>query len=253
MPGTTITSETPGSGFHTAEPGPGAEPSPVPSTFVRELQEQGIAMILGNSTPALERLASDFVGSERVRAESEKFQAGDKRRTVKQFLVKYQEQQQFTREHPLYRAGIELLPMVEAAIGPCRFISADMWLNLPGAEQRGRQWSQNWHRDPEGETVVKVMLFLEEVDEESGPFEYVVGSHNKYFDACKPKSYLQPSGAKCLDGVDVLRCCVPKNTLVFANTAGLHRGGCTRSKSRLSCVWTYVPAGNPLPVSFSLN
>lgn len=211
-------------------------------------------MIYGSSSPALKKLAADFVASDRAREESAKFESGDKRGTVKQFLVKYQERQSFDPRHPLYLAGVELLPLIESAVGPVKFISADMWFNLPNGDSQGRQWSQNWHRDPEAEdTVIKVMLFLSEVDEESGPFEYVLGSHKQHFDACKPKSYLLADGAKCLDGASVLRCCVPKNTLVIANTVGLHRGGATKSKSRLSCVWTYVPATNPLPVKFSLN
>lgn len=254
MPGTSLQSRPPGSGFLGAEPGPPREPSPVPYDFVREMDVNGIAMFAGSASPKLRTLADEFLASDRVREESQKFVVGDKRKTVKQFLVKYQERQEFTPEHPLYLAGVELLPLVESAIGACRFISADLWYNLPGAEERGRQWSQNWHRDPEAEdTVIKVMLFLSDVDEESGPFEYIVGSHRNYFDACKPKCYLSEKGAQCLNGTNVIRCCVPKNTLVFANTVGLHRGGCTKSKPRLSCVWTYVPAANSLPPKFSLN
>lgn len=252
MPGTSLTSDTPGSGFHGVVPGLTAGLPPVP--FARELNEQGIAIMEFSGFNPLEALAKDFVAGDRVREESAKFMDGERRQTIKQFLVKYQERQEFTPEHPLYFVGLELLPLIESAVGPCRFISADLWFNLPGAEERGRQWSQNWHRDPEAEDVViKAMLFLSEVDEEAGPFEYIVGSHQKHFDACKPKAYLSADGAKQLDGGQIFRCCVPKNTLVIANTVGLHRGGATRGKSRLCAVWTYVPASNPLPVKFSLN
>lgn len=254
MPGASLQSRPPGNGVLGAEPGPIGEPSPVPYDFVHEMQENGIAIFAGSASPELTQLADEFVASDRVREEHAKFVAGDSRQTVKQFLVKYQERQEFTANHPLYLAGVELVPLIESAIGPCRLVSADLWYNLPGAEQRGRTWSQNWHRDPEAEdAVIKVMLFLSEVDDESGPFEYMVGSHKKHFDACKPKCYLSQDGARCLDGISVLRCCVPKNTLVVANTVGLHRGGATKSKPRLCCVWTYVPASNPLPVKFSLN
>lgn len=251
MPGT-LNTRTPGSGCLCAEPGPRREPCPVPSSFAHELQERGIVLLQWEPLPSLAALADEFVGSDAVRREAALFEQGE-RGTMKPWLVKYGDQCKVAPGSPLYEAGLELMPLVELAIGPCRFICADIWYSLPGAESRGRKWSQNWHRDPEGETVVKAMLFLRDVDDESGPFEFIDGSHKSHFDACLPKSYLTQEGAGRLCGVEVSRCCVPAGTCVIANTAGIHRGGSTRSKSRLCCVWTYVLADNPMPAKFSIN
>lgn len=205
------------------------------------------------SHAAVMELAEEFAGGARVREETERFRSGEKRNTVKQFLVKYQEQQVFTEQHPLFVSGLELLPVAFQAIGPCKFISADLWYSIPDNSQVERKWSQNWHRDPEDTTVLKVMLFPREVDEESGPFEYIAGSHKAYYEYCKPKSYLHPSMYPCLAGANALAVYCPAGELVFANTSGLHRGGYTKSKPRLCCVWTYVPAESACHTKFSVN
>ena len=52
----------------------------------------------------------------------------------------------------------------------------DNWFTPPYAGADQRIASQRWHRDPEEEHVVKAFLYLSDVDEEAGPFEYVKGS-----------------------------------------------------------------------------
>lgn len=202
-----------------------------------------------DAVDALRDFAVGFSQSERVDQEAKKFAEGGQRNTVKQWMVKYQEKQEFTRDHPLYRAGTLLLSHVRNLLGPCRYVSADLWYALPGAEQRGREWSQNWHRDPEGPTLIKAMLFINDVDEESGPFEFVPESHLKYFDICPAGHYTNAM----IPQENVLTVLCPAETLAFVNTSGLHRGGATRSKPRLSATWTYVPANNPMSPKFSVN
>lgn len=221
------------------------------------MNEVGLSACCGRSVlpgfAALETLAEDFASSQRVREEAACFASGGQRQAPKQWMIKYQDRQEFTPTHPLYHAGIDLLPVVASVLGPCRYISADLWYVVPNALSRARALSQNWHRDPEADSVIKVMLFIREVDEESGPFEYVAGSHKAYYDACPPKSYLQPSGFAKLAGAPLMAIKCPAGTLAFVNTSGLHRGGYTKSKPRLSCVWTYVPESSDCQVKFSLN
>ena len=99
-----------------------------------------------------------------------------------------------------------------------------------------------WHRDSVG-FQHKAMLYLSDVDSDSGPFEYYVGSHKKYY---KFKSYLL-SFIKGLDGL--LRYSKPMvqivdndnkkvtftgkaGTLILFNSSGLHRGSPINENSR---------------------
>ncbi len=59
---------------------------------------------------------------------------------------------------------------------PTRIHYVDNWFTIPFAAAETRVGSQRWHRDPEEEHVVKAFLYLSDVDEGAGPFEYVRGS-----------------------------------------------------------------------------
>ena len=53
----------------------------------------------------------------------------------------------------------------------------DLWYSLPVGEDAERKASQIWHRDFDDSHLLKAFLYLSDVDERSGPFEYVPGSH----------------------------------------------------------------------------
>ncbi|MCM3874377.1 MAG: hypothetical protein ND895_27115 [Pyrinomonadaceae bacterium] len=101
--------------------------------------------------------------------------------------------------------------------------------------------SQLWHRDREDYLIVKVFLYLSDVDEGAGPFMYARGSH--------PKGQLRREAAYSLEGnvkrstdaqmVEVVpreawfSGIGPKGTLIFADTRGYHRGGLARERARV--------------------
>lgn len=199
---------------------------------------------------SLRDLALSFADSQYVRDCHAGFVRGERREGLKQFLVKYQDQQRFDERHPLFRFG--LLPVIHETACAClqrmlAYYSADLWCVLPDAESKQREWSQNWHRDPEAERLVKVFLFLEDVTEDSGPFEYVSGSHNGgYAEAAEPKRYANQAYVQhCIPPEAKRRFTAPAGTIVFADTSGLHRGGYTKARRRLNCVFTYLPEGKP--------
>jgi hypothetical protein len=124
----------------------------------------------------------------------------------------------------------------------------DNWFTVPFAGASERLASQRWHRDPEDEQVVKVFLYLSDVGDGAGPFEYIRGSSGdgRY-------GALWPHG----DGVfyppqdeveaavapeDRLTLAGPAGTVIFADTGGFHRGGFSRTEPRVSATATYVPA-----------
>jgi len=122
----------------------------------------------------------------------------------------------------------------------------DLWYSLPVGESAERKASQIWHRDFDDSHLLKVFLYLSDVDERSGPFEYVPGSH--------PEGRLAsvhpwaPMGvgrisdkelAKYVETGDVRTFTAPRGTLIFCNTSGLHRGGFAEANPRVLAAVTY--------------
>ena len=207
---------------------------------------------------SLRDLAEVFVCEERVEKAERDFHAGGRNESIKPFLVKYQNHQVFNELHPLYRLG--MLPAFkricdEACGVPMRMMSADLWYLCAKASKRERGYAQQWHRDPEDEQTIKVNLFFRDVDEQSGPIEYVVGSHrkgSKYASIGQAKSYAPQDEADRIPDGDKVRFCCPAGTVLFTHTAGLHRGGYTQSKGRLNTVWTFVPESAGIPDKYTL-
>ena len=52
----------------------------------------------------------------------------------------------------------------------------DVWYSVPQPEAAERISSQRWHRDYNDKHLLKVFLYLVDVDESMGPFQFVAGS-----------------------------------------------------------------------------
>lgn len=230
--------------------------NPEQARIVRDVQVQGYAetsvdklLPRTNAYAALRDVALSFADSQRVKDCHQAFLRGERQEKLKQFLVKYQDHQSFDQRHPLFRFG--LAPAIHETACAClgrvlTYYSADLWCVLPDSQEKPREWSQNWHRDPEADRLIKVFLFLEDVTADAGPFEYVAGSHNGgYPEACGPRRYPVGDVDQEIPAAAKRRFVAPAGTLVFADTSGLHRGGYTTTKRRLNCVWTYLPDGKP--------
>ena len=193
--------------------------------------------------------AGDFATSAKVKDAEAMFRRGEQRGELKEFLAKYRDKRACEGGQVpgdtvgLFGLDQKLLSVVaNATRRTMYYIMSDVWYVVPNSNVRERSWSQNWHRDPESECVIKVMVYFRDVDEDSGPLEYVRGSHlGKYLDLVAPGSYATRADADSLIAdADRVRFCVPAGTVLFVNTSGMHRGGYTKSKPRLSGVWTYV-------------
>jgi hypothetical protein len=122
----------------------------------------------------------------------------------------------------------------------------DLWYSLPVGEDAERKASQIWHRDFDDSHLLKVFLYLSDVDERSGPFEYVPGSQpGGRYAGVHP---WQPMGvgrisdkelARHVQAEDVRTFTAPKGTLIFCNTSGLHRGGFVEANPRVLAAVTY--------------
>jgi len=122
----------------------------------------------------------------------------------------------------------------------------DVWYSRPQPDEADRVSSQRWHRDFNDRRLVKAFLYLVDVAEGTGPFQYVPGSApgGRHGDAWPwrplgenypPEDELErrvaADGARVFTG--------PKGTLLFCNTAGFHRGGFATEKPRVLATATY--------------
>jgi hypothetical protein len=122
----------------------------------------------------------------------------------------------------------------------------DLWYTPPVAADTPRRVSQNWHRDYNDRYLLKVFIHLVDVDEETGPFEFVPGSQpgGPYGDLWpwRPGGDAYPPQedfATRVPALPVRTFTGPKGTMLFCNTAGLHRGGFATGTARLLATFTY--------------
>ena len=150
-------------------------------------------------------------------------------------------------------------PFVDFAIQPlihrvaCAYM--EMWTRLnyfhlaktiPVGDAEAR-FSQNWHRDSEEKRMLKVFVYLSDVDENSGPFTYIKKSTygNKYGNVAPQKP---PEGSypeTCLiesivNKEDMATGIGKKGTVIFCDTSGLHRGGHAKSRERIMSTTFYT-------------
>ncbi len=122
----------------------------------------------------------------------------------------------------------------------------DVWYSVPQPAAAERISSQRWHRDYNDKHLLKVFLYLVDVDEHMGPFQYVAGSQpgGAYADAWawEPLGQHYPTEEELEARVPssaVQTFTGPAGTLVFCNTAGFHRGGFSTTKPRVLATATY--------------
>jgi phytanoyl-CoA dioxygenase PhyH len=122
----------------------------------------------------------------------------------------------------------------------------DMWYSVPQPADADRKSSQRWHRDFNDKHLLKAFLYLVDVDEGTGPFEYVPGSApgGRYADAWpwRPLGENYPPDGELEkripdDGIQTFT--APKGTLLFCNTSGFHRGGFATERPRVLATVTY--------------
>ena len=122
----------------------------------------------------------------------------------------------------------------------------DVWYSVPQAVGSERVSSQRWHRDYNDKHLLKAFLYLVDVDEDMGPFQYVPGSQpgGPYADAWpwSPLGQNYPTEEELeqrIPGSVVHAFIARKGTLIFCNTAGFHRGGFGTTDPRVLATVTY--------------
>ena len=152
-------------------------------------------------------------------------------------------------DDPWFRAAAShrMLDIANAYLGMWSKLEyLDVWYSVPQPAGVQRISSQRWHRDYNDKHLLKAFLYLVDVDEAMGPFQYVAGSHSggPYADAWP----WQPLG-KNYPTEEELESVIPassveiftakKGTIIFCNTVGFHRGGFSTTDPRVLATATY--------------
>ena len=137
----------------------------------------------------------------------------------------------------------EILALVNSYMSTyCRLYFAEYWLSIPLPSQiTTPQPAQLWHRDGFG-TVVKLFLYLNDVNLENGAFCYASGSHKGYDRSLHGKNYrLQDQEIEQLFGnrLKIVEAIAKSGDIVLANTSAYHKGSFVRHGSRLLFTASY--------------
>jgi hypothetical protein len=221
---------------------------------IQELDEAGYSLVHATELfsdeawQAIQAEAAEFVErTERgLAGESEEL----RRRPGKEFLVrKYDVRSVVPLDNPWLSACISRR-LIDIATAYLQLWSkleyVDMWYSLPVGEGAERKASQIWHRDFNDSHLLKGFLYLADVDERSGPFEYVPGSQpggpHAGIHPWEPMGVGRISDkelAKHVSPGDVRTFTAPKGTLILCNTSGLHRGGFAEASPRVLAAVTF--------------
>jgi hypothetical protein len=202
----------------------------------------------GSAWNAIEEQADGFV------AETEAGLAGDREalrvRAGKEFVVRLHSYgTELGLDDPWFAAcaSHRLLDIANTYLGLWSKLEyVDMWYSVPQPADAGRKSSQRWHRDFNDQHLLKAFLYLVDVDEGAGPFEYVPGSApgGRYADQWpwRPLGENYPPDGELekripADGIRTFT--APKETMVFCNTSGFHRGGFATERPRVLATVTY--------------
>jgi ectoine hydroxylase-related dioxygenase (phytanoyl-CoA dioxygenase family) len=120
----------------------------------------------------------------------------------------------------------------------------DVWYTPPLYEPERRS-SQRWHRDFNDRHLLKAFVYLVDVDEGTGPFEYVPrsapGGELDQLWPWRPLGDNYPPQDELERRVDgrAVTFTAPKGTLIFCNTSGFHRGGFATANPRVLATFTW--------------
>jgi hypothetical protein len=166
----------------------------------------------------------------------------------KEYLIRLvTDDRELSTDHPLARIALDpkLLELISSYLGMWpRLFSVEAWLNYP--TELPAKDAQLWHHDPEDFQVVKVFIYLNDVDENLGPFSYIPKTQPFGAETARIRQYVGrgrtqdeeisvgfPPDTWCI-------CTGPAHTMIIADTIGYHRGGKPVSGNRILIRFTYT-------------
>lgn len=238
--------------------------------IVRDLATSGIAIahiseLFPSSVFAdLQGYVLDRLASSRVRAELEHQDRSpdiqSKRKSS--FLVDLWEgEHRLDPEHPFHRFSLSkpVLGVVSAYLGMLpKFREFFLQATVPIPSGTAAYSSQRWHADPDDRKLVKVFLYLNDVDETAGPFTYIRFSHGRgkwrrAFPYAPKRKSRHPDSAFIdvhIPPEDRVVATGPAGTIIFCDTSGIHRGGYATGQSRIMYTSVYTTRASALPTRY---
>ncbi len=159
--------------------------------------------------------------------------------------------QELSADSALLKVALDkkLLEIISSYLGVWpQLYSVSAWLNYPTEDEA--KTSQLWHRDPEDLKIIKVFIYLVDVDENCGPFSYIPDTHPFGSAAGKAAAYekqkrvLDDEISEVYPSESWMSCVGPAKTMILADTVGYHRGGKPSVGQRILINFTYT-SGTP--------
>ncbi len=134
-----------------------------------------------------------------------------------------------------------------------KFVFSSLNIANPVEEGEETKGSQRWHRDPSSGDmrICKMFIYLNDVDEDTGPFQYVKGVHrsgplSRLFPSYAYDGYYPPEGAveRVVPRENIFSATGKAGSVIFCDTTGLHRGGYSKKKLRIMSTFLYVTPGS---------
>jgi phytanoyl-CoA dioxygenase PhyH len=198
----------------------------------------------------LEADAAQFIADTETELERERAgrESSLRRRAGKEFVVrKYAWGVELGLDDPWLRLGTNprLLDVANAYLGMWSKLEyVDVWYTPPAAAEERRS-SQRWHRDFNDRHLLKAFVYLVDVEEETGPFEYVPrsapGGELEQLWPWRPLGDNYPPEDELEERIDgrAVTFTARKGTIIFCNTSGFHRGGFAKTKPRALATLTW--------------
>ncbi len=241
--------------FEAHRPALGAAQAQVVDSLKRDgFARIGVGDLLAGSGlwEAAQAAGRELTAGERVRRGIETYRSKIGTSAGKDYLVRlWDSKPSLPPDDPLLRLGLApaLLDTVNSYLGLWSKLNyVDAWYTIPSPVERQAVASQRWHRDPEDQRLVKVFLYLSDVDAGAGPLEYVRGSHGPgpyagHWPNPDPGTASYPPDGEVearIPAADRITGTGPAGTLIFCDTYGLHRGGLATESPRVLATWAYV-------------
>jgi len=138
--------------------------------------------------------------------------------------------------------------------------SFELWNNQPVDPASKETASMQWHRDYDDHKIVKVFLYLVDVDEQMGPFTYLRETQpgarfGHLFPSRPPEGAVPPKAdvERLVPAAQLQQCTGKKGSFIICDTTGLHRGGRSTTKSRILFTLTYASDAAIDPDKYTLG
>jgi hypothetical protein len=155
----------------------------------------------------------------------------------------------------------EVVHLVNSYLGMlARLRYYNVWHNLVTGQQPRE--SQLWHRDPEDRYVVKMFVYMTDVDKETGPLTYARGTHPLGTVKTEAATRVFKEGntlvhrsddsqmRRVLSREKWITAVGGKGTVVFVDTRGYHKGGWVRRRERIVYTCMFCSQASIYPEGF---